>query len=255
MIRMASRATPSPEAAADVMAELAEDVDLTYSWHDFLRPDMPGFVISGTFAPDHEPAEQDIVIASRLSARSRSLLPFTALNRLSGSVLNRVYQELSRRPPKYVALENALFPARKASWYYYLYGRPGFHEYQAIVPRHHFSEYVERLRYAAKKTEVSIFLAAGKYFFGPPSLMRFSGTGVCFAVNVARSRSSCRFMDEIDKLAIELGCKPNVIKDSRLSRSTVEATYPEYDRFKRVLRDVDPRHVFSSEMSVRLGLT
>jgi decaprenylphospho-beta-D-ribofuranose 2-oxidase len=61
-------------------------------------------------------------------------------------------------------------------------------------------------------------------------------------------------MAELDRLVLECGGIPNIIKDSRLSQSVVAAAYPEYEKFRTMLREFDPDRFYRSELSERLAL-
>ena len=50
-------------------------------------------------------------------------------------------------------------------------------------------------------------------------------------MNVARDRSGLEFLARLDRLTKAMHGLPNIIKDSRLPRSVVEACYPEIDKF------------------------
>jgi hypothetical protein len=51
-----------------------------------------------------------------------------------------------------------------------------------------------------------------------------------------------------------VGGRPNAIKDSRLPRAVFDATYADCDRFRAIIDDWDPKRVFRSALTTRLGL-
>ena len=61
-------------------------------------------------------------------------------------------------------------------------------------------------------------------------------------------------LEWLDSNLVLYGGRPNLIKDSRLPRQIVEACYPEIDEFRTKLHSFDPKRLFRSEMSERLGL-
>jgi decaprenylphospho-beta-D-ribofuranose 2-oxidase len=155
---------------------------------------------------------------------------------------------------KHLTLHETLFPIHGSEHYFRAFGRSGFHEFQALVPHDRFDEYIAGMKAAIAHHRVPITLAAAKLFSGAPALLRFDGTGVCFAVNFPRNRQSPEFLNRLDHLLLEVGGRPNPIKDSRLPRQIAEAAYPELPRLCSVLRDWDKDRIFRSELSVRLGL-
>jgi decaprenylphospho-beta-D-ribofuranose 2-oxidase len=146
------------------------------------------------------------------------------------------------------------FPIREREIYFYLFGKPGFCEHQVVIPMAAFPAWAGRLERELRTSHVPITLGSGKLFAGRQQLLRFSGEGVCFAINLARTSAATAFLRFLDEIAVDAGARPNIIKDSRLSRDVVEATYPEYERFRAVRRNFDPDTTYRSELSERLAL-
>ena len=127
-------------------------------------------------------------------------------------------------------------------------------EHQVLIPVQRFPVWCDRLEGRLRSARIPVTLGSAKLFAGPEQLLRFTGEGVCFAINVPRTRAAEGFLRFLDDLALEVGARPNIVKDSRLSRHVVEATYPEYDRFRVARRELDPQATYRSELSERLGL-
>jgi decaprenylphospho-beta-D-ribofuranose 2-oxidase len=149
---------------------------------------------------------------------------------------------------------HSIFPSEGLQFYFNLFGKAGFHEYQALIPDSAFSEYVKQVKSYLRKNQVPITLASAKYFLGQQRLLRFNGAGTCFALNMPKTGRAGKFMAYLDNLIIELGGIPNIIKDSRLPASVVKSQYPEYQDFKESLLAHDPKRLYTSELSERLGL-
>lgn len=253
-MKLTARIIDTPAAAAAMMSELSAKSAVVYSWHDFLAKNDRGLVISGEFG------EATTSIGAplkryELTANGRAVLPFSLQGRIAGRLINAIFATThSWRRQRRVGFGKAFFPATGSESYFRLFGAHGFHEYQVIAPFDNFASYVQEARQASRKHGVPIVLASGKLFEGSPSLLRFDGGGVCFAINVPRTARSQAFLAELDEIAMAHQCRPNIIKDSRLPRRVVEACYGEYGRFKSLLRDWDPGRRFQSELSERLGL-
>ncbi|MGA8615098.1 MAG: FAD-binding oxidoreductase [Xanthobacteraceae bacterium] len=251
------RALPvdDPAQGALVLREENAKSDLTYSWHDFFSKTGKGFVFTGSFC--QAGTKQTSGRHSRLSAERRAWLPFGIYGAAAGRIQNRLFYALHRpwSAGRIIELQKAIFPIHGMEAYFFAYGAPGFHEHQAIVPDTAFPAYIAEVRRLAKTHgAVPIVLASGKCFAGDSGLLRFAGTGTCFAVNVPRTRESARLLDDFNRLVVEMKGRPNIIKDSTLRRSTVEACYPEYGKFRDILRQWDPQRLFQSELSQRLEL-
>ncbi len=242
-----------PVAGAKLMQRLAPSVQLVHSWHDFTKPEGDGLVVSGTFATDQgtRPRSERSV---DLSADWRAAFPVSLINAVSIRAMNALYRKLNGVGSVRIPVASALFPVHGKETYFRLFGRRGFHEYQAVVPDSAFAEYVGRVRDAARKFSTPIALAAGKCFSGRANLLKFSGTGICLAINVPRNASSHLLFDAFDRVLLDTNGVPNIAKDSRLPHAVVQAAYPDYDRFAKIVAAWDPRRLFRSELSRRLGL-
>jgi decaprenylphospho-beta-D-ribofuranose 2-oxidase len=240
------------------LAEAERSWDFVYSWHDLLARGSRfgrGFIEVSRFS-DREAPERPARTASSLTAVRRRQLQLPFFTRSSAKLVNRVHSRREGRP-KASAIEDAFtfqFPIREREIYFYLFGRRGFAEHQVLIPTPAFPAWAERLERRLRKVSVPITLGSGKLFAGPQQLLRFSGDGVVFAVNLARSPSAEAFLRFLDDLAVDVGARPNLVKDSRLSLTVVDATYPEYERFRAARRDFDPDLTYRSELSARLAL-
>jgi decaprenylphospho-beta-D-ribofuranose 2-oxidase len=123
-----------------------------------------------------------------------------------------------------------------------------------VMPIERINDYINAVQDYLSYNPIAVTLASAKLFRGRRELLRFTGDGICFALNFPRTQASSTFLNFLDKLVISVGGFPNIIKDSRLPRSVVDACYPEADRFRGQLHTFDPKRRFRSELSERLGL-
>lgn len=275
IVRARLRAMPIPSSAVELKAaafadaregleqlgHAALDADFAYTWHDMASAGKSfgsGYVFQARFVPGgHEASSQSSEAAPPpLSAAGRAAWPVALLNSFSVRVLNVLYRH-QQRPAlagKILSLQDALFPVHKSQLYFKLFGSRGFHEYQVILPQGAMPEYLDAIRTRIRQHRVAITLASAKAFDGPRELLRFTGAGVCFALNFPRDEVAHEFMSFLDERVIALGGAPNIIKDSRLPRAVVDACYPGVDEFRAALRAFDPKRMFRSELSERLGL-
>lgn len=253
------KATPFADAA-DGFARLrgaTAGADYAYTWHDMAgagRGFGSGFLFEARFVDG--PAVSPVDDAPALTAAGRARWPVALLNSLSARGLNMVFrwQQRSALSGKMISLQDALFPTQKAQLYFQLFGAKGFREYQAIIPEAAMPDYIKSVRGYLRKQPIAITLASAKAFAGARDLLRFTGPGICLALNVPAGPEADRFMAFLDARVMALGGVPNIIKDSRLPRAVVDACYPEADRFRDALRAFDPQRLFRSDLSERLGL-
>jgi len=254
---------PTANAAetADLLGRHALSEDFAYAWMNLLRTGPGfggGFVTAIRFGGDPtQPGAVDLSFPpGRLTPDRRARLPFSLMRRPTIMAMNAVYTLMANRKGdrRTEPLGKALFTFNGNEIYHELFGRPGFHEAQVIVPHAAFPAFMEAIRSHTRRHDAPIALGAGKLFAGSARMLRFDGDGICVAVNLRRNRNAAAFLAALDQDVIRLGGRPNLIKDSRLPRAVFEATCPEADAFRRRLRDWDPKRRFRSELSERLGL-
>lgn len=244
----------------EALTEVASTADLVFTWHDFTakgRSFGRGFLKTGSFVETNAyDAAEPTHIARPLSGGSRGSWRLPLFNRTTTPAFNRLYYAANRLAPAERDLRpfDFLFPVHDKQAYFKLFGRRGFCEYQTIIPVAVFGEYINRLRARLSLYPVPITLASAKLFAGTPELLRFTGTGICLSLNYPRTRECLELARFLDELVVSLGCRPNLIKDSRLSAAIVKKTYEGYETFRRRLRDYDPKRIYQSELSRRLEL-
>lgn len=258
------------ELTPRILRECAKNNDFIVSWHDLTASGAAfgrGFLMMGKFFPEGQDDGNEFVAKMatkwQLDAHARKWqglptfgtsfysLPFTRLMNVLYGTTSRAREEATT-----IAIYDCLQPMTTLREYYYkMFGIAGFHECQLIIPEHKFSIYLERIRWAINKFEIPVTLASGKYFSGDSKLLRFDGTGVCFALNFPRSAGGAQFLQFLDELCIQEGFLPYIVKDSRLPLSVVASTYGDnYLDFRNRLKSFDPERLFQSEVSRRLEL-
>jgi decaprenylphospho-beta-D-ribofuranose 2-oxidase len=251
------------DSGLSLLSEEAVGADFLHSWHDFTRPGSKkssGVVFVSNFEQisNNEESVIDIreIDVRPLGTRRRMPASKYLVNRFSVRILNSAYKKVNSRHTqgKKLDLADALFPIHRLQTYYYILGNNGFHEYQMLLPKNIASNFLSELATIAETLGVPITLASGKLFGGQQDLLRFSGEGICFAINFPRSEQSGRLLKWLDHNLVICGGKPNLIKDSRLPRQVAEACYPGISEFRESLLQFDPKRLFRSEMSERLGL-
>jgi decaprenylphospho-beta-D-ribofuranose 2-oxidase len=238
------------------LRSLAIDNDFVYSWHDFTQLSSQfgrGYVVAGKFV-SLPATSTKLLRVPQIPLESGRKWPVGIFSVWTARVINTAHLIAREQNMKHTTLHETLFPIHGSEHYFHAFGKSGFHEFQALVPHGRFDEYVAGIKAARAYYRVPITLAAAKLFSGTSALCRFDGTGVCLAINFPRNRLSDEFLSRLDHLLLEVGGRPNPIKDSRLPRQIAEAAYPELPRLRSILRDWDRDRIFRSELSARLGL-
>jgi decaprenylphospho-beta-D-ribofuranose 2-oxidase len=244
--------------AAAALPQIARGTDLAYAWLDCARPRAGSFGRGLMFdIRITEGGTPDVgKLRAPLSAANCNRAPLCLMNRWSVRAINLAHAHRSRRAAgrRDSGLLNVLFPILGNELYFHLFGRAGFHEYQAILPRARAGDYLELARELSARGNVCITHAIVRPFTGRNDLLRFDGDGISVGLHVPRNRRSGPFLAGLDRFVIEAGGRPNIYKDSRLPRAVFEATYPEAEKFRAIRRAWDPRRRFRSELADRLAL-
>ncbi len=240
----------------------AQRSDLVYSWHDLTAKGSlfgAGFITEGVFLPRSEDAinQADSHAPARvLDADTRGRFMPRFFNSFSTRLFNIGYRWSVRfaRPHKEVSLYNLLFPIPDKQLYFHLFGTRGFHECQLVLPTDRFVDFMGEVEEFLRTQNIPITLASAKVFAGTMEYLRFKRDGISFSFDFPHGPKSVYFAEFLDSLTMRFGALPNIIKDSRLPSRVVEAAYPQYERFRSMLRSFDPKRLYRSELSDRLHL-
>jgi decaprenylphospho-beta-D-ribofuranose 2-oxidase len=260
-VRVKSLPCPHLRELPQRLSEESENSDLLYSWHDLMsqRPmNGPSFIRTGSFEPTPPGAIR--WDAYNFQGRIKSHHPWIKklpcfYTPLSTKLLNRwFYSSETKKSDSVQELDSVLFPVKDRMIYYHLFGRRGLIEMQWLFPLDAWDSICTAIEKVTHQYSGPITLASGKYFRGTRSGLRFSGTGLCFSINVPHSPSGVSFAEDVDAIGVEHGGIPNLIKDARLPAKVVKACYPDFDSFVDQLHRHDPKRRFGSELSLRLGI-
>ena len=249
----------SLQEAASEFTKRAGSSELTYSFH---RADPvkgafgKGWVYVGDLIKSRKFEKPLPSRTRRYDPWHRRFLPFSFWGPGRTRFILKAFTELEQRRPRVEikSLFDGTFPFEKSWTYFTLYSKPGLLESQVIVPHENvpfFLEEVQRIILEDNPPSVMISL---KLFKGQNRLLNFENDGLCFTIDLCRDAKAIRFASKLDALMQETGAIPNLVKDSRLSARTVASCYPEYGLMKKRLTDYDPRRLYRSELSDRLGL-
>jgi decaprenylphospho-beta-D-ribofuranose 2-oxidase len=249
----------SPAEALPLVRELAGSSLFAYSWHDAApasRTFGRGFVYQGTAAPAPPAGRADVPAYRVLTPAARARLPFSLWRGPLARAFTSGYWHVERRRPERgeTSAFDAIFPFARRASYFRLYGRPGLAECQILVPHDRAEGFLDELRRLVLAIRPPSVMLSVKAFEGAPRLLRFQGRGACITLDLARSASTLELLRRVDELTIAARGLPHIAKDSRLPRAVVQACYAEYEPFRKALSDFDPRRLYRSELSERLGL-
>jgi decaprenylphospho-beta-D-ribofuranose 2-oxidase len=136
-----------------------------------------------------------------------------------------------------------------------IYGRGGFVQYQFVVG-HGREEALRRIVRRVAERRCPSFLAVLKRFGeGDPGWLSFPMPGWTLALDIPANLPGLgSFLDELDEEVAGAGGRVYLAKDARLRPELLADMYPRLTEFRELRAELDPRGVFTSDLSRRLGL-
>ncbi|MEQ8142306.1 FAD-binding oxidoreductase [Streptomyces sp. OP7] len=251
----------------DLMARLA-DTDHRYrysvAWIDLLaRGKATGRAVltRGDHAPldalprsaRHEPLS---FRTSRLPA-APSFVPEGLLSRTTVGLFNELwYRKAPRgRTGELQRIPGFFHPLDGVPHWNRIYGRGGFVQYQFVVG-HGREDTLRRIVRRISERRCPSFLAVLKRFGdADPGWLSFPVPGWTLALDIPASLPGLGgFLDELDEEVAGADGRVYLAKDSRLRPELLAAMYPRLDDFRSLRAELDPRGVFTSDLSRRLRL-
>lgn len=240
----------------DLMTKEKDQYDQVYSWNDLNRRGISfgaGFVYCEKFSSG---SVKDIDHFSSLVPPPRSGITDRLLSLFLKNQVSRVYslkERISRKSQHLGTLAGA-FPINGKEVYHRLFGRDGLLESQILIPQSELKPVFGKIAEALDEMNQAVSLGSMKIFHGKQTLLNFQRDGICLALNVPNSSKANQLFAKIDQICKDHFCLPNIAKDSRLNQNVIEATYPEYAKFKSQILQFDPQKTIQSALRERLGL-
>lgn len=184
-------------------------------------------------------------------------MPAGLLNPATVQAFNALYYGRVRqaRSTRRIAFEPFFYPLDAIHHWNRLYGKPGFVQYQFVLPRtagvSGLREVLERIAQSGRGS----FLAVLKVF-GPANanLMSFPIEGYTLALDFKAEPAVFELLDTLDRIVLHHGGRLYLTKDARMSEATFKAGYPRWSEFESVRAHWHAHGKFASSQSIRLGL-
>jgi decaprenylphospho-beta-D-ribofuranose 2-oxidase len=237
------------------------DADYRYSvaWIDSIAASGRGVLTRG----DHAPAQalphgkDPLAYDPQPRLTAPKVIPGGLLNSLSVRAFNEAW---FRKAPKHrtadlQSIPEFFHPLDGVLEWNRIYGRGGFLQYQFVVPdsaAHVVGRSLQRLRDVGAPSFLTVLKRFGA---ANPAPLSFPAPGWTLAADVpARIPGLASVLDELDELVLSEGGRLYLAKDSRMSPAMMEASYPRLAEWQQQRAQMDPQHVFTSDLARRLSL-
>jgi FAD/FMN-containing dehydrogenase len=181
--------------------------------------------------------------------------PASLLNPLTMRAFNRLYYGLT--PTQTDSLEHYdpyFYPLDSIRDWNRLYGKRGFVQYQCVVPQQESDALAELLTLSSERGRGS-FLAILKRFGPQTGWLSFPMPGYTLTLDLPVTAGLEAFLDELDRVVVRHGGRVYLAKDAHMSAAAFVDMYPQWQRWAEVKARIDPRGLFSSDLSRRLRMT
>lgn len=231
------------------------DAEILYGWHDGSSLNFEkGFVQIGSFSDGF--LSTDLSIPKKKISLNQIPIPVSLWGKSTSFLFNFMYRTIGlSRSKTEKNIFNSFFPLTGISkWFYTLYGKRGFREYQILVSKSNVKDFITDFTSLIKKEKPNLLFMGLKPFRGNQKFLQYSRDGLSNTLIFNNSLSTDHFLSKLDKLIMSYEVIPYIIKDSRLQKNVVEKCYPQYAEFKNILKKIDPDRIFKSYVSEQLGL-
>jgi decaprenylphospho-beta-D-ribofuranose 2-oxidase len=219
--------------------EAHRPADYLVAWLDALTPGQAlgrGIVQVGAHAPLASLGASERAAPLHLPAgRPWSLpayLPRHTLNRYSIGLYNALYyRRHCRQPPGVVPFPDFFYPLDKLHHWNRLYGRPGFVQYQLVLPAEAAEPGLTELLRTMQQAGCAAFLAVLK-LMGPAdewaAPISFPMAGVSLALDFRLTPAVLALLTRLDAITLHYGGRLYLAKDARMAPAFFQQTYPPF---------------------------
>lgn len=147
------------------------------------------------------------------------------------------------------------FPLDRIHDWNRLYGKPGFHQFQCVLPARAAPAALEQMLALIAKSKLASPLAVLKRLGeGRGGMMSFPMEGYTLAVDFPNQRRVASLIAELQQITLQSQGRLYLAKDSLATREMVAPMYDEWSAFSRIANGVDPDGRFTSDIVRRLNL-
>jgi decaprenylphospho-beta-D-ribofuranose 2-oxidase len=182
-------------------------------------------------------------------------LPSGTLNPVTVRAFNSAYFHRVPRAgrTRLIHVSRFLFPLDAVRNWNRVYGRRGVYQFQCVVPfaegRRAIVELMEETVRSRSASFLAVLKSMGRAGRG---MLSFPMPGFTLALDFPRRARTGALIQRLQRIALKYGGRVYLAKDACLSADQLPSMYPELERFRAVLRRIDPERRMQSDMSRRL---
>jgi len=193
--------------------------------------------------------------------KSKLTVPFYApaftLNRYSIKAFNGAFYHKAptRWKQAVIDYDGFFYPLDNILKWNRLYGRPGFTQYQFVLPLEQSRAGLIKILTRIGESGQGSFLGVLKLFGKQEGLLSFPREGYTLALDFPIKHDTFALLDELDRLVLDHGGRLYLAKDCRMNKQTFQKGYPRFETFMTGIRQWDPDTRLGSRQSQRTGVT
>jgi len=245
--------------------EQSENWTYSLAWIDCLTKGRHlgrGYLMRGEHATVSEltsdrPRANPLKIKSPRKLKVPFNFPAFALNSITVKLFNAVlYHKHPNSLVKSIETYDTFFyPLDSIANWNRIYGKPGFTQYQFILPKQHSRAGMTEILKRIADRGFGSFLAVLKLYGRQNGYLPFAMEGYSLALDFPIRDGLFEFLDELDELVLKYGGRIYLTKDVRMKRDMFMQSYPNVERFVEKVKCINQDTKFRSFQSDRVGIT
>ncbi|OGT26523.1 MAG: hypothetical protein A3B71_02515 [Gammaproteobacteria bacterium RIFCSPHIGHO2_02_FULL_42_43] len=247
VVRVTSRSFVDLSAAIAALREARDTATYHVGWLDLTKKNKTPCVIS-----IGEPDNTKIIFKKKIP-RNTPYYTSLFLNPVTVSLHNTWHYQKNNSQPFLESLQTFLYPLDSLHRWNRLYGANGFYQFQCVIPDSAADESIAEIINIVKKSDQTCYLAVIKTLGSEgEGYLSFPLRGVTIALDFPKKNNTRVLLDQLSVVCASAGGRVYLAKDACITPSLLSIMYPRLFLFRDVLREVDPKARWQSEMSKRL---
>ena len=207
-------------------------------------------------SPDEVSAKEPFMIPPRRKLTLPSRFPSWMINSTTIRAFNQIYYSVqgAKKRPFLLDYDRYFYPSDAIQGLNRIYGSRGFVQYQFVVPPETAHDSMKAILSELGQTQRGSFLAVLKRLGSEgQGHLSFPKEGYTLSLDLPIVGNDLfQFLDDLDEIVLKYEGRVYLAKDARLKRESFKMMYPRYEEWLAIKQQVDPRGIYSSDLSRRL---